>query len=116
MMRRPNAAARAAGRVHVHDVHAGAVARDDPAPGKRVDGLRVHVRVLGDDRVRVPGDVDHIVFGLALGGDQLEAGVLDDGPLDVHVVKVVVSDDNGPLLPVCHVLPPDLLGERRSVG
>src|SRR5262249_52257631 len=49
-------------------------------------------RVLGDNGRGVVGHLDHLVLGLALGGGQLEPGLLDDRPLDVDVAEVVVRD------------------------
>src|SRR5215468_8306385 len=93
----------AGGRVHIHDVDTCAVAGDDPAAGEGIDRPGAHVRVLRDDRVGVPGDADHVVFRLALRGDQLEARALYDRPLDAHVVIVVVGDDYRAFLIFLHV-------------
>lgn len=96
----------AARGVDVDDVGAGPVAGDDAAAGQGADGLRADRDVLGDDRFGVPGDVDDLVFGLALGGDQLKADAFDDGALDGHVTVVVVGDDDGLCISAAHVLIP----------
>ena len=80
------------GRVHVDDVDARAIPRNDPAAGERVDGPGSDRGVLGNDRVRVPGGLDDVVLALALGGHQSEAGGFDDRPFDLHVTVVVVGD------------------------
>jgi hypothetical protein len=80
MTRTPNPAALAAmacaiaapgGGVDVDDVSASPVPGDDAAAAEGGDGLRADGDVLGDDRVGVPGDVDDLVFCLALGSGQL---------------------------------------------
>ena len=95
------------GRVYVNDVDAGAVPRNNPAAGEGADGPGSDRGVLRDNRVGVPGGSDDVVLGLALGGDQPEAGVFDDGPFDINVTVVVVRDDDG-LLPgvVSHFVSP----------
>jgi hypothetical protein len=70
------------GRVDVDDVDAGAVARDHAAIVQLGDHAGADRRVLGHDSGGVAGDLDHLLLGLALGGDQLEPCLLDDRPLD----------------------------------
>src|SRR5918992_5622450 len=77
------------GRVDVDDVDTGAVARDHATIGQLGDHAGADRRVLGHDSGGVVGHLDHLILGFALGGDQLEARLLDDRPLDVDVAVVV---------------------------
>src|SRR6185437_10360094 len=105
----------AGGGLDIDDVDPGSVSCDDLAAGERADRLRADRGVLGDDRVRVPGDVDHLVFGLALGGRQREAGTFDDGPLNGHTAEVIVGDDDGLRVIAAHFARPCLCAMRPAV-
>ena len=82
------------GGVHVDDVDARAVARDDAAVRERFDRPRPDGCVLAEDSVGVVRHVDDLVLALALRRDELEASAFDDRSLDLDVSEVIVEDDH----------------------
>jgi hypothetical protein len=74
-------------RIHIDDVDAGAVARDDATARKRIDGSSPDIRVLRQDTVDVASRLDDILLALALSRAQLESRAFDDGAFDLDVPK-----------------------------